>query len=189
VSDRVGEATPPGDDAELEPNDTTPTQRTHTRTHTRTDTRRTHSLTVSSDILNEVWQKLLKVAPWGRRAGNSSLCRTLSNALLGGLAGYYLQTLYISFQQAEVIERKWRRIYRQKLGRKLGIAASTPRVYYYETVGILNVATAPGQLQNPILKRRSIQATVNLGLVRRGEDSARRNDERGGGTNGVSELW
>jgi ribonuclease HI len=59
----------------------------------------------------------------------------VSNALLGGLAGYYLQTLYISFQQAEVIERKWRRIYRQKLGRKLGIATSTPRVYYYETVG------------------------------------------------------
>jgi hypothetical protein len=55
--------------------------------------------------------------------------------------------------------------------------------------GILNVATAPGQPQNSILKRRSMQATVNLGLVRRGNDSARRNDERGGGTNGGSELW
>jgi hypothetical protein len=50
--------------------------------------------------------------------------------------------------------------------------------------GILEVATAPGLLQHSILKRRSIQATVNLGLVRRGADNARRNDERGGGTKG-----
>ena len=33
-----------------------------------------------------------------------------SNALLGGLASYYLQTLYITFEQAEEVERKWRAI-------------------------------------------------------------------------------
>ena len=54
--------------------------------------------------------------------------------------------------------------------------------------GFSIVATASGQLQNSILKRRSIQATVNLGSVRRG-GGARRNDERGGRTNGVFELW
>jgi hypothetical protein len=55
----------------------------------------------------------------------------VSNALLGGLAGYYLQTLYISWQQAESIERRWRVIYRQKFGDSLKVAESTPRTFYY----------------------------------------------------------
>jgi ribonuclease HI len=55
----------------------------------------------------------------------------VSNALLGGLAGYYLQTLYITWQQAETIERKWRAIYRQKFGRSLRVSESTPRTFYY----------------------------------------------------------
>ena len=59
----------------------------------------------------------------------------VSDALLGGLAGYYLQTVYISWQQAEVVERKWRRLFRAKFGKRLGITQSTPRAYYYDEAG------------------------------------------------------
>ena len=58
----------------------------------------------------------------------------VSNALIGGLAGYYLQTLYVTFEQAEIIERKWRSIYRRKFGESLEEAGSKPRVYYYRPV-------------------------------------------------------
>ena len=58
-----------------------------------------------------------------------------SNALLGGLAGYYLQTLYISFEQAEEVERRWRSIYRRKFGTGFLEACSKPRAYYYQPKG------------------------------------------------------
>lgn len=56
----------------------------------------------------------------------------LSNALIGGIAGYYLQTFYISFEQSEEIEREWRTIFRRKFGGKLEVADSTPRVFFYQ---------------------------------------------------------
>ena len=55
---------------------------------------------------------------------------TASNALLGGLGGYYLQTLYITYEQAEEVEAAWRRVYRLKFGRECSICQSTPRVFW-----------------------------------------------------------
>ena len=51
----------------------------------------------------------------------------VSEALLGGLAGYYLRSLYITRAQAEVVECKWRAIYNFKYGR----ATSAPRATLY----------------------------------------------------------
>ena len=59
----------------------------------------------------------------------------VSNALLGGLAGYYLKTLYVSFEQAEEVEREWRCIYRSKFGRSFEEMRSKPRAYYYQDRG------------------------------------------------------
>jgi hypothetical protein len=59
----------------------------------------------------------------------------VSDALIGGLAGYYLQTMYITFEQAEEVERKWRSIYRWKFGGELIEAHSKPRAYYYQPRG------------------------------------------------------
>merc|ERR1711965_1236486 len=56
----------------------------------------------------------------------------LSNALIGGIAGHYLQTFYISFEQSEEIEREWRTIFRRKFGGKLEVADSIPRVFFYQ---------------------------------------------------------
>eukprot|EP00966_Prymnesium_polylepis_P197448 4575532-Prymnesium_polylepis.1 len=39
----------------------------------------------------------------------------VSNVLLGGLAGYYLQTTFIPFDEAEEIEDEWRRIFNSAL--------------------------------------------------------------------------
>jgi hypothetical protein len=60
---------------------------------------------------------------------------TISNALIGGIAGYYLQTLYITFEQAEEVEAAWRNIYRRKFGSSYEEAHSKPRVYYYAERG------------------------------------------------------
>ena len=60
----------------------------------------------------------------------------VSNPLLvGGLAGYYLQTLYITFEQAEEVEREWRAIFRRKFGYSLEEVRSKPRVYFYQARG------------------------------------------------------
>ena len=59
----------------------------------------------------------------------------VSNALLGGLAGYYLQTLYITFEQAEEVEREWRTIFRRKFGYSLEEVQSKPRAYFYQARG------------------------------------------------------
>ena len=58
-----------------------------------------------------------------------------SNALLGGLAGFYLKTLYITFEQAEEIEREWRAVYKSKFGRSYEEARSKPRAYLYQDRG------------------------------------------------------
>ena len=58
-----------------------------------------------------------------------------SNALVGGLGGYYLQTLYITFEQAEEFERKWRELYRSKFGDTFEECGSKPRVMFYKTMG------------------------------------------------------
>ena len=55
----------------------------------------------------------------------------VSNALLNGLAGYYLQPSYITFEQAEVIERQWRAICRKKFGGTFEEDQSKPRVLFY----------------------------------------------------------
>lgn len=55
----------------------------------------------------------------------------VTDALLGGLASYYLQTFYITFEQAEEIERKWRAIYRWKFGGSFEEDFSKPRAFYY----------------------------------------------------------
>ena len=59
----------------------------------------------------------------------------VSNALLNGLAGYYLQSFYITFEQAEVIERQWRAIYRKKFGGTFEEDQSKPRVLFYMPKG------------------------------------------------------
>ena len=41
----------------------------------------------------------------------------VSNVLLGGLAGYYLQTTFITFNEAEEIEGEWRRIFNRLFDR------------------------------------------------------------------------
>ena len=53
----------------------------------------------------------------------------ISNALLGGLASYYLQGTYISWEQAEEIEERWRKIYNAKCRR----ARSSPRAQLYQS--------------------------------------------------------
>ena len=62
----------------------------------------------------------------------------VSNALLGGIAGYYLQTLYISFEQAEEIESRWRSIYRMKFGGSHLESESKPRAFFYQQRGGVN---------------------------------------------------
>jgi hypothetical protein len=52
----------------------------------------------------------------------------VANALLGGLAGYYLQAAYITWEQAEEIEGAYRKIWNAKCGR----AWSTARIGIYE---------------------------------------------------------
>ena len=59
----------------------------------------------------------------------------VSNALIGGLAGYYLQTIYITFEQAEEVESKWRAVYRMHFGRGFEEAHSKPRAYFYAARG------------------------------------------------------
>ena len=60
---------------------------------------------------------------------------TVSNSLISGLANFHLQTLYISFEQAEEIEKKWRGVYRSKFGRGFSEERSKPRAYYYQPKG------------------------------------------------------
>ena len=55
----------------------------------------------------------------------------LGDLLYGGLAGFYLQVQYISFEQAEVIERGYRRLFK----RKFGMCESTPSVTFYPSAG------------------------------------------------------
>ena len=59
----------------------------------------------------------------------------VSDALLGGLAGYYCQSTYITFEQAEEIERAWRNIFRWKFKEEFADAQSKPRIYYYQARG------------------------------------------------------
>ena len=59
----------------------------------------------------------------------------VSDALLGGLAGYYLQALYITFEQAEEVEREWRQIFRSKFREEFSDHRSKPRIYYYQARG------------------------------------------------------
>ena len=59
----------------------------------------------------------------------------VSDALIGGIAGYYLQTFFISFEQAEEVEREWRSIFRWKFGGKLQEPESKPRAYFYQFKG------------------------------------------------------
>jgi hypothetical protein len=55
-----------------------------------------------------------------RRAIHTVVCRDVtiiefmmvSNVLIGGLAGYYLQTTFITFDEAEEIECEWRLIFK-----------------------------------------------------------------------------
>ena len=51
----------------------------------------------------------------------------VSNVLLGGLAGYYLQTTFITFDEAEEIEGEWRRIFNRLFDRDF----SSPRAEVY----------------------------------------------------------
>ena len=59
----------------------------------------------------------------------------VSDALLGGLAGYYCQSTYITFEQAEEVERAWRNIFRWKFKEEFADAQSKPRIYYYQARG------------------------------------------------------
>eukprot|EP00966_Prymnesium_polylepis_P062339 1446325-Prymnesium_polylepis.1 len=49
---------------------------------------------------------------------------------MGGIANYYLQSVYITWAQAELIERKWRAIYNRNAGR----CRSAPRAQLYTPV-------------------------------------------------------
>ena len=51
----------------------------------------------------------------------------VSNVLLGGLAGYYLQTNFITFDEAEEVEKEWRLIFNRLFNRDI----STPRAELY----------------------------------------------------------
>ena len=51
----------------------------------------------------------------------------VSNVLIGGLAGYYLQTNFITFEEAEEVEKEWRTIFNRLFGRDI----STPRAELY----------------------------------------------------------
>ena len=51
----------------------------------------------------------------------------VSDSLLGGLAEFYLRSLYITREQAEQVERKWRRVYNARCQRD----SSTPRALLY----------------------------------------------------------
>ena len=59
----------------------------------------------------------------------------VSDSLIGGLAEFYLQTFYITFEQAEEIEQRWRAIYRLKFGGRLQEPESKPRAYFYQQRG------------------------------------------------------
>ena len=54
----------------------------------------------------------------------------VSNMLMGGIANYYLQSVYITWAQAEFIERKWRAIYNRNAAR----CRSAPRAQLYTPV-------------------------------------------------------
>jgi hypothetical protein len=66
---------------------------------------------------------------------NEFIMASPSEALIGGIAGYYLQTLYITFEQAEEIEKAWRTIFRRKFGGSLDGPNSKPRAYFYQARG------------------------------------------------------
>ena len=70
-------------------------------------------------------QRLKKVRPGAMTRDEFVM---VSNALLGGIGGFYLQTLYITFAQAEEVEAKWRRIFNRLFSRD----SSTPRAELYE---------------------------------------------------------
>ena len=67
------------------------------------------------------------VAPRDRPAGFI----LASGYLLDGLAEYYLQTMYVPFEELEVIEREWRRLYNLKFKRSM----HAPRAQLYEEEG------------------------------------------------------
>jgi hypothetical protein len=52
----------------------------------------------------------------------------VTDTLLGGVVGFYAQTLWVSFEEAEVVERKWRCIFNRKFKRE----GSAPRAGLYE---------------------------------------------------------
>ena len=52
----------------------------------------------------------------------------VTDTLLGGVVGFYAQTLWVSFEEAEVVERKWRCIFNRKFKRD----RSVPRAGLYE---------------------------------------------------------
>ena len=70
----------------------------------------------------------------------------ISDALLGGSAGFRLQDLYLSFKEADQLdlEAKWRHVYNRVVRRD----RSTPRAEIYATPSV------PG-LPSPLRHRRS----------------------------------
>eukprot|EP00966_Prymnesium_polylepis_P077154 1787225-Prymnesium_polylepis.1 len=62
-----------------------------------------------------------------RGALNQSEFMLVSNVLLGGLAGYYLPTNFITFDDAEEVEKEWRLIFNRLFNRDI----STPRAELY----------------------------------------------------------
>ena len=64
-----------------------------------------------------------------RGAVSSREFHMIGDSLLGGLAGFYLQTLYISFEQAEIIERMYRKAYNMTFLRD----SSSPIALLYES--------------------------------------------------------
>ena len=58
-----------------------------------------------------------------------------SDALLGGLAEFYFMTMYASFEQAEEVEKKWRRMFARRFKKDFLTDGSTPRVYVYMDYG------------------------------------------------------
>eukprot|EP00966_Prymnesium_polylepis_P315042 7279725-Prymnesium_polylepis.1 len=52
----------------------------------------------------------------------------VTDTLLGGVVGFYAQTLWVSFEEAEVVERKWRCIFNRKFKHE----GSAPRADLYE---------------------------------------------------------
>ena len=113
----------------------------HDETYKHLGNRRTAS---GSDV--ESWKhvkaKLLVALARIRRLRQPSVGEFIgvSNALIGGIAGYYLQTLYITFEQAEEIESRWRTIYRQKFGGTHEEALSKPRAFFYQMRGAKGAA-------------------------------------------------